>query len=297
MIKNQKGQVLLFVIVGLTIAMVIGISVAVSSLNSSARVTRTDSSSRVTAAAEGGIERFLALSISELENIIGGGDCPTGTQKVNNECIVTYNYSTGPTSDPIVGQARVTVARFSNNLTDPIRYEFKIDRGNVKEVALNGYTATNANLLLCWKAEANTTNAADLYYTIYDATGNRVKRGLTSTPARPGGTYATSPDGFSNPNATAQCPSGFSYGYTIYINNTDYGLRIRSLYANVSATVVPQGNGTLPTQGYLIKSIGELVNQKDVNSVKQIKTISVYKSLPYLPATFDFALYSKTDFN
>jgi len=297
MLKNQKGQVLLFVIVGLTISMVIGISVAVRSLNSSARVTRTDSSSRVTAAAEGGIERFLALSIVELENIISGGDCPTGTQKVNNECVVTYSNNGGDTTDPIVGQARVTVSRFSNNLTNPNRYEFKIDRGNVKEIVLNGYTSSNANLLLCWKSDTNTTSAADLYYTIYDATGNRLKRGLTSSPARPGGTYVTSSDGFSNPNSTALCPSGYSYGYSIYVNSTDYGLRIKSLYSNTAVTVVPQGNGVLPTQGYLIKSIGELVNQRDVNAVKQIKTISVYKSLPYLPATFDFALYSKTDFN
>ena len=72
--KNQKGQTLLFVIVAVTIAMAVGVAVSTRTIQSLKRVARTDTSARVIAAAEGGIENLLSRSYSQLSASIGGGD-------------------------------------------------------------------------------------------------------------------------------------------------------------------------------------------------------------------------------
>ncbi len=72
--KNQKGQTLLFVIVAVTIAMAVGVAVSTRTIQSLKRVARTDTSARVIAAAEGGIENLLSRSYSQLDASIGGGD-------------------------------------------------------------------------------------------------------------------------------------------------------------------------------------------------------------------------------
>jgi len=56
----QKGQTLLFVIVGVTIALAIGIAVSTRTLSSLRRAARSDTSARVIAAAEAGIENLLS---------------------------------------------------------------------------------------------------------------------------------------------------------------------------------------------------------------------------------------------
>lgn len=72
--NNEKGQTLLFVIVAVTIAMAVGVSVSTRTIQSLKRVARTDTSARVIAAAEGGIENLLSRSYSQLSASIGGGD-------------------------------------------------------------------------------------------------------------------------------------------------------------------------------------------------------------------------------
>lgn len=64
--SNQKGQTLLFVIVAVTIAMAVGVAVSTRTIQSLKRVARTDTSARVIAAAEGGIENLLSRNYSQL---------------------------------------------------------------------------------------------------------------------------------------------------------------------------------------------------------------------------------------
>lgn len=75
--ENNKGQALLFVIVAVTIAMAVGISVSTRTISSLRRASRTDTSARVIAAAEGGIENLLGRSYSQLDDAIDDGsvDC------------------------------------------------------------------------------------------------------------------------------------------------------------------------------------------------------------------------------
>jgi len=68
--KNQKGQTLLFVIVAVTIAMAVGVAVSTRTIQSLKRVVRTDTSARVIAAAEGGIENLLGRNYSQLRKAL-----------------------------------------------------------------------------------------------------------------------------------------------------------------------------------------------------------------------------------
>lgn len=68
--KNQKGQTLLFVIVAVTIAMAVGVAVSTRTIQSLKRVARTDTSARVIAAAEGGIENLLGRNYSQLRKAL-----------------------------------------------------------------------------------------------------------------------------------------------------------------------------------------------------------------------------------
>jgi len=77
-LKNNKGQALLFVIVAVTMAMAVGISVSTRTIGSLKRASRTDTSARVIAAAEGGIENLLGRNYSQLDAAIDDGSVDCG---------------------------------------------------------------------------------------------------------------------------------------------------------------------------------------------------------------------------
>ena len=72
--KYEKGQTLLFVIVAVTIALVVGVSVSTRTISSIRRVSRTDTSTRIIAAAEGGIENLLGRTYEQLDVAINADD-------------------------------------------------------------------------------------------------------------------------------------------------------------------------------------------------------------------------------
>lgn len=69
----QKGQTLLFVIVSVTIALAVGIAVSTRTLSSLRRSARSDTSARVIAAAEAGIENLL----SKPDNLLIAASSPS----------------------------------------------------------------------------------------------------------------------------------------------------------------------------------------------------------------------------
>ena len=109
---KETGQALLFVVVAMTIALAVGVSVSVRSLSSVSRVSGTDTFSRVSAAAEGGAERFVVKTIQELADLTGTctgsyGDPPSPPA----ECLVTFP-GTLDNADPINAQTILTVSTF-----------------------------------------------------------------------------------------------------------------------------------------------------------------------------------------
>ena len=113
--RNEKGQTLLFVIVAVTIAMAVGVAVSTRTIQSLKRVARTDTSARVIAAAEGGIENLLGRNYSQLEGAVYDGvnsvDCGSigatpgpeagtcsyvftqqGSEEASQTCVCTCEY-------------------------------------------------------------------------------------------------------------------------------------------------------------------------------------------------------------
>jgi len=147
--NNQQGQALLFVVVAMTIALSIGINASVRTITSLSRTTRTDTAARALAAAEGGIERFIALSTPDLEKAVEvtmgmSVDCPVGDRRelpmhhegsstYDNYCMVSFDSP----EDILTSQAFVTVKRYV-----PDFYPFSLESGQVKEINLYDFTTT-----------------------------------------------------------------------------------------------------------------------------------------------------------
>ena len=284
--KETKGQALLFVVVAMTIALAVGINASVRTISSLSRTSRTDTASRALAAAEGGIERYLQLSTPELEQIISG-NCVVGTyDNESGTCLIEFDTS----GDVIVSQAFVSLERF-----EPDYYPFKLEPGQVKEVNLYDYNSGayygSSSVEICWTSTfdpARSQTGSEIMYLAYDDSGVQARGGLTGDNP-PSGDYESG--GFEN----ASGGNGeFDNCEAVDITNNVYGLRIRSMGGPSSVGVYPTGGERLPLQGYVIESVGRISQETGVTATR---TISVIRSLPYLPVSFDYALYSEGPVN
>lgn len=291
-LKDSKGQALLFIIVAMTMALAVGVAISTRTLSSLRRTTTTDTATRVFSAAEGGVEWFLQQSNDILDSLAdgnnnNGNDCPTGTTGSPTEsdaCILDYPPNS---NDPIVSRAIVKVESFkTNNTSDGDHYSFTLEPGAVKEIELNagagGYF--RGPLEICWKS-LSATNSSGIYFLTYNTTSVSNKRLVR--PATPQGTF----DVLGSVVAISSTHPDYDDCYTITINNNLEGIRIKSLYAPSKVGVYATAtSGEFPDQGYKITARGELLQNGEV---KITKTVILYKSLPYLPAVFDNALYSE----
>ncbi len=291
----EKGQALLFVVIVMTIALSIGINASVRTITSLSRTTRTDTASRALAAAEGGIERFLALSTPGLEDAVdgtcpsdsGAGPCMPGPCPPDPEPDIVWDSETQSckmdfegSGDILVSQAFVTVERYT-----PSFYPFDLESGQVKEVNLydfNGGSFYSDNRIeICWSSSPE----SDLVYLAYNQSGVQARGGLFGVVNTPGAPYAQ--EGFT---AAVAGHDGYDSCATVDITNNIYGLRIRSVGGASRLGIFPVGGASLPLQGYTIVSIGRLEQDQGVTATR---TIRIVRTLPYLPASFDYALYSE----
>ncbi|MFA6981677.1 MAG: hypothetical protein WC243_01470 [Patescibacteria group bacterium] len=288
--NNQSGQVLPFFIVAGTVLLAVIANLSLRNISSGFRSTTLDTASRVTAAAEGGLERFLSYDYDELKD--WANTCPPGSEDTPN-CQVTFRASDPDTSDDkISAQAAVNVKPVGNSDT----FEFPMERDQVYEVNLYddpiGYE--KANLFFCWDG------SSDMYYVAYDDTF--VIRGYVrsqvndknDTGPEISGAYEVA----ENPE---QCP-GDTYANRYKVKDLSkitnlLGLRIRPVgdsSETIHAVVYAKG-GVLPVQAYEITSRGQISETGDVQSqVTETKTVRV--SYPYLPAYFDFGLFAEGGF-
>ena len=230
-----KGQVLLFVIVAITIALTVGLALTTRTISSLRRTSSSDTASRVFSAAEGGIEWFLRQPVSVLDALSDGdtddgADCPSGTiQSDSNSaaCVVIYEPQLG---DNIQAKATVTVQSFSTNSNEAgnENYWFTINPGSVKEVTLKHFKTGEYNLGaldVCWKSLEN-TQSSGIYYLVYGADGIFEKKIITPSAIAPGSTYVVSGDGSAS-TGRLEYDSCFS----VNIDENSEGIRIKSLYA------------------------------------------------------------------
>jgi hypothetical protein len=284
--RDEQGQALLFVVVVLTIALSVGVSVSSRLLSTASRTARTDTAARAYAAAEGGVERFLAYPPSVLDDVMDGNCQGLATDSESGACIVVLNDGAGGNGDNVMVNAYVTVDSFTYTNEDAGSYEFNLPTHDVREINLEGYLGEEVTV--CWNPVAND---AYLFYTTYDSSGFIDKGGIISTPG------AHQVQGFDTSDG---CPASldpegrFTFGKTITWVGTRTGFRVYSLYDDAIVAVFPETSYDLPIQGHQITSIGRLSMPGEAEVAKKVV---VYRPVPYLPSIFDFALYSEGGLN
>jgi len=290
--NKQQGQALLFIVVAMTIALSIGINASVRTITSLSRTARTDTAARALAAAEGGVERFLALSTQQLDEAVNG-TCPEDPthpdpghpmqrHDESNSCIVSFE----TVGDILTSEAYVNVKEY-----DPPDYPFSLISGQVKEVNLYDYTESppeyygNSDIRICWNSDP--AIGSDIMYTSYDSSGILVRGILTGEDPPVDANYEAG-----GADTATSDKLGFEDCEDVDIGSDVYGLRIRSLGGPSDVEISGLGGENLPLQGYEITSVGKL---QQVSGVTATRIIRVVKTLPYLPSSFDYALYSNSD--
>lgn len=317
-IKISKGQAVLFVVVGITIALVIGVSVVSRNLGSIGRVSRSDTSARAYAAAEGGIERLLGLTDNQLDQLIGTPSNST-CQSVgfsgaeNGQC--WYEFTS---EDNIVSKSLLSV----NSYPDPAigSISISLNQGETKEIVTYSGSDTGDNydafvITLCWD-NPNAAVAFSLYYP-----GYHTWKGILSA------SYNTSISDL--PYDRTSCKTNYSQLVNATIIQTDFtrfmlgggplngfplcrnemiipnldgtvsgaengilqGLRLTALYDATNIGIFPftANAAVFPRQGYELTAKGTLSTK---TQVVESKTVKVYRSLPHMPSFFDAAIYN-----
>ena len=276
--KNNSGQALLFVVVALAISMVVGVSISTRTLSLSRRVSNTDTHSRVYYSAEAGIERFVNLSMDELEAIANNTDCAeaaTGSEQNDDGSSCTFDLG-----DDIETSTEVTVESITYNETDPANH-FALELGNGSFGGVNLYNATANRIRICWE---NPQSA--VYYSLWNANGVRYKNIL-----KPNDQVMSNITGAVEVGSYASYSSVYPYCYTVQLSTNPIYLILAPINAGTKIGVFPFSN-SLPPQGYRITSKARLKSD-DTNQVQVTKVIEVVRSFDYVPGFFDNAIYAQ----
>ncbi|KKS16910.1 MAG: hypothetical protein UU77_C0010G0031 [candidate division WWE3 bacterium GW2011_GWC1_41_7] len=289
-ILKADGQALLFVIVAMTVALAVGVNVSLRTLSSVSRTAQSDTSERVLAAAEGGAESFIKLSVGQLEAISDAFDTDTvadylcddagddvSYDPIRKECLINY---TGLGLDNVDAKAYVRVDEYPVVTGVNRGYEFRLEQDTLTEVAV-----VSSTVQFCFSLEGA---AGDIIYMFYGSNQLKGRGGFTT------GFVQTQPNqidysvsGFTFVNS-ANSPSarGYTYCRNINVPAAAKALRLRAVGGDIKVGVF---NPSLPVQGYQVTSTGELVQDGVVQISRQVR---VFKSYSYLPGIFDFGIFS-----
>jgi hypothetical protein len=120
---NDSGQVLLIVTIALATLLGVGLSVSNQTLSSISRTSQTDSLQKVTAAAEGGLEKYLLLTDSVLQSRVANSNLVENFNASNTRArIAVENVFPGNTGIiyPELAPGQVANFFFSNDLSTQI---------------------------------------------------------------------------------------------------------------------------------------------------------------------------------
>ncbi len=259
--KDECGQAIVIIFILITLALGIGVGIASRFVRNIRSSRQVDLASRAVAIAEAGVEKVLLEPYDALDNYIQYGSCGA-------VCQLTI---TG--EDGVIANSQVTLSYLGSS-ADPYRVDLSED--NVQEINLSGYPASK-NIWVCWNATgADAPSVVAAYY--------------HGTPSSYGVDYFS----YNSPGSS-HTDNGFdtATGFFDYLGCFDFSskadsliLRLKSIYAEVNVYVLPDVGEMIPSQGILISAEGTV---EDVTRV-----VKVLKSKPFLPAQFDYALYSRS---
>jgi len=273
---NQRGQTLIFVLLIMVIALGVGISISSRTISTVRRTTNIDSSSRALAAAEAGVESYLSKSVSTLDTLAGAAGCTSQSTPQNYTVAGTDGIST--TAEVVIGRYGCVTAA-----GDP--YIYNLERDRVLELKTAGSTFP-LELNICFSSPAS-GDSSSLYYLLISGTPNYTvrKTGYNQGLSATGNNFISLPS------------IGGKSCFALTIPSDSQLLRLQSLY-NSSTITVGANTGSLRYQGFTITSTATIgtTGATVAGAEDRVKrTVRATRSLPYLPAAFNFAIFSDSD--
>lgn len=279
--SSQSGQAFLIVVLGMVIALTVGLSVISRTVTNLRTSTEQVSSQKALAAAEAGIEQAIE------KNSAGGVQ-------------ITGSFTSGATS-------------YTTLVTENSNTQFLLNGGNVVpkdqgvDVWLSPYSADpvtlwttpwSGNLVVYWGTSSDVcTNTSSNTMAALEVV---IVSGLKASPATTryaydpctSGVNRQSSDKFASVASTANTIAGDTFNYSVSVPITQgFLVRVVPLYAGSLIAVAGQDGGnnplSLPAQGKTIVSTG-----KSDNGITQRK-VAVFESYPELPTElFPFTIFS-----
>lgn len=263
MLHNQKGQTIASVLLIMVLALTVGVTIATRFTSTLRQNIRQDNSSRALAVAEAAVERMLTREFQDLLDFISYSNC-------GSDCVLEILGDDG-----VLARADVSLSHAGNS-SEP--FPINISQDSVTEVSLVGY-AENTNVYVCWDVPSSGTLPSVFANLIHGTDGNYEAD-----------SYAVNSIGSVNASNNfdeATSALGYSNCFTANSKTDPQAIRIRSLYNDALAYVVPSGGATIPSQGVLITSIGKVLDSE--------RKVEVLLSSPAVPLPFDYVIYSKTE--
>lgn len=267
-LSNQKGQVLLIVVLIMVVALTVGLSVVSRTITSLRTTTEQANSQKALSAAEAGIDQALKNNANVYNSFPGSAN-------------TTYN---------------TTIAAVSGTQAFLVNGGNPVPKDEGAYVWITPYSSNsanlwqdsnrwNGNLTIYWglssdvcSQNASTNTAAAILVTV-----------ITGTKANPSvARYAldscSRANNFTLVSPSATTISGKTLNYKTVISITN-GLLVRVIPLYASTYVGASGSSALPNQGSVASSLG-------ISDTTQRK-ISVFQGYPELPAElFSFSIFS-----
>lgn len=289
--KAQSGQVILVLILIMTVALAIGLSIVQKSLVDISTASKVEQSSRAFSAAEAGVEKALkgdtslqsfADTSSSIKQIIDTGLIPAVPAVGNRQA--------GLELESLLAKedvAHVWLADLNSNLNPPATF----------------YTQNTLDVY--WGNSVTDKAALELTLVYFDGTAYKSRKWYLDNASA----IRTPPNGFD----TVSCGGGISeklgenqyqckkiLGNSIGVNNGPLPtglmlLRARLLYNVASQPFAVQAVGTcglacsIPPQAREIYSVG--------SSGETQRTVKVFQLFKVVPPFFDYAIFSAGDIN
>jgi len=267
-LKDESGQLLVYVLAAVVVASVVTFGVAYRSLTSIRKSGFSAQSVESLHAAESCAESALALDDTDLQDIIdnqGGGP-------INISLDVTDD-------DP---RCEYSVAQDGGS---PTLASFTIDKDEVREINLEGYAGDE--LTIYWDRLSSSEDALLLLRVVYTSGADYevvayLMDGDDDNDCDTAG-VATPPDA-----GDATYAHRVTFGTTIpALPSNTVLLRIRPLCTPTTVRLVNDGVNDFPSQGYVINTTGW--------AGESVRNVRVVRGRAQLPAIFDYALFSKSE--
>lgn len=271
---DNKGQVLLLVTISLAVLLGIGLSISSQSISSITRTSRSDSMQKVTAAAEGGIEKYLLFTDNSLAGVVDNTNLLEKFTESNTEALVNIDYYSAGSSKvlvyPEVNAGQVATFYFSNNLATQ---------------AFNGEKS-------CLKITSDTSNASYMLNAVvknssvldFSSASSDINYDPTTSNKYLMEKYIVKEGSMTTPSPTS-CSGGYEFTNIAMlrvhpVNGTIKNLKIEILNSSIN-------NLSDVIQGYRIISTGKFSSGSD-SSKRTIEAIKFLDSPSYL---FDYAAF------